>query len=100
MVYAWLYTAVGIIVAEDQSISTYKIIDIISCEIWVLQFLLNLRRCINALQAKDEEQHAQTAVVAAPAPVQPVMQPATNIVINNNGFQPAPTQYQPQQQVN
>ena len=50
-------------------------------------------------EAKDEEKHAQTAVVQ-PAPVQPVMQPATNIVINNNGFQPAPTQYQPQQQVN
>ena len=101
MLYAPLYTAVGIIVAEERAISTYKIIDIISCEIWVLQFLLNLRRYKNAPEAKtDEEEDAQTAVVAAPAPVQPVMQPATNVVINNTGFQPAPTQYQPQQQVN
>jgi hypothetical protein len=42
---------------------------------------------------------AETAAVTAPAQVQPVMQPATNIVINNTGFQPAPTQqFQPQQQ--
>ena len=60
-----------------------------------------MRRCKNALEAnKDEEEHAQTAVVTAQAPVQAVMQPATNVVINNTGFQSAPTQYQPQQQVN
>ena len=36
--------------------------------------------------------------VTAPAPVQPVMQPTTTVVINN-GFQQAPNQFQPQQQV-
>ena len=34
--------------------------------------------------------------VTAPAPVQPVMQPTTTVVINN-GFQQAPNQFQPQQ---
>ena len=62
--------------------------------------LKSKRRCKNAFKAKeDEAAHAQT-VFQDPAPAQPAMQPATTIVINNTGFQPAPTQFQPQEQVN
>ena len=40
---------------------------------------------------------AQSAPVQQP--VQPVIQPTTTVVINNTGFQQAPNQFQPQQQV-
>ena len=43
---------------------------------------------------ESDEVDANSAVIEAPEPVQPVMQPATNIFINNTGYQPAPTQQQ------
>ena len=53
----------------------------------------------NAPEDRKSEEVVQTTVVQSPAPVQPVIQPTTTVVINNNGFQQAPNQFQPQQQV-
>ena len=53
----------------------------------------------NAPEDRKSEEVVQTTVVQSPAPVQPVIQPTTTVVINNTGFQQAPNQFQPQQQV-
>jgi len=47
-------------------------------------------------ERKSEDVPTTGTAVTAPAPVQPVMQPTTTVVINN-GFQQAPNQFQPQQ---
>ena len=57
-----------------------------------------VRYCLFKDDESDEENaDADAAVIEAPEPVQPVMQPASNIFITNTGYQPAPTQFQSSQ---